>query len=272
MTLNRIFLICFAVLGVTCVTSYVVEVIERADDRAVHEQAFASGAKRDSQSIKSNDLDQFAERAKRRSESIQLRLYLLMGGLGLFMSWMIANTIRGENFWKKLNAPQRVADPHAGAAIAQLIQAPRRYVGGRGFAQIFLKRPRREIEVDPAAESIVFRGFTFIADFAGNRTVAEKTLRFDDILGGRIWVNKGQRTLALRTTAGQVRVGEDMPRLHEIIPILLDAAEVACSRPESYAAARVREPQVKIPSYGWLAVAVAAIIVVTGVVVLFWNL
>ena len=270
MTFNRLVLVCFGAIALTWIGLYLVDLRERANDRALYEHK--SGP-----TIKSADgfdqaaLDEWRERGRRHLNNEMARLCLFGGGMGLFMVWIATVMVRGELFWKRRNAADRVADANAGVAIGDLRRLGTPFVARSVQRWQLIKSGPREVEVDAVKETIVFRGFTFIRSFMGNAPTPQIELRFEDILGGRIWRSHERSSLHLRTTAGAVTIMDDVSPFQELVVLLLDAAEANRARPDRYAQAVSRELRVKTPWYGWLILAVA-FGAVGGFAVMLWRL
>jgi hypothetical protein len=271
MTLNRLFLICLALIGLTWIALFFVDVGQRADDKAFYDQKVAPQVTSGAAFAKGGPMDQWLERSRRRNYNAMVRNSLFFGDMVLFFTWSVATAVRGEIFWKKRNAPERAADPNAGVAIAELRRTGGILVARTGTGRHLFRSSPREVEIDAATEKVVFRGFTFTTSFIGNRRSAEATLSFHDILGGRIWASHGQHSLYLRTTAGKVTITDALKPFPELASVLLDAAEVNRSAPDRYSAALAREPRIETPWYGWLIFAFA-LLVVAGLAVFLWNL
>jgi hypothetical protein len=271
MTFNRLLLLCLVSIGLSWTALYILDVSDRVHDRAFYDQKVAPQLKSGAAIAKGVPLDQWVERLKRRSDNAMTRLDLFIGGIALFMAWTVVNVIRGEIFWKKRNAPERVVDPKAGSAIAALREIGGVFIARTNTGHKLFKSAPREVLVNAITKKIVFRGFTFITGFIGNRRAELVSMHFQDILGGRIWVNDGQYSLSLRTTAGKVTVTDAVKPFHELAGLLFDVAEVNRSLPDGYAAALAREPRIRTPWYGWLIFALA-LAGVAGLAVFLWNL
>jgi hypothetical protein len=271
MTLNRIAAICLVVIGITWVAVYVVDLRERADDRVFYDQNVAPYVKTGPAFERVGPMHQWFERTKHRRENAMLRLDLFLGAMALFVAWTAAGLINSVAFWKKRNDPHRSADPNAGTVIAELRCTGTILTARTKPGWHLVRATPRELEINAAAETIVFRGFTFITSFIGNRPTANLTLRFNDILGGRIWVGHGQFSLCLRTTAGKVTITDAVQPFHQIASVLLDAAEVNRATPDRYLEALAHEPRIKTPWYGWLFFTLA-LGGVACLAVFLWNL
>lgn len=269
MTFNRLVLICLGVIALSWIGLYVVDLRARADDQEFYARKMAP-VLQSPEAFDRAAMEELQVRLAHRSDNGWARLYLLEGGMALFMVWVVAGLIRGELFWKRRNAADRLADANAGAVISDLRRLRAPFVARSGQRWRLIKSGPQEVEVDAVKETVVFRGFTFIRSFTGNRPTPQMELRFEDILGGRIWVSHGKSSLNLRTTAGAVTIMDDVSPFQELVALLLDAAEANRIRPERYAQALAREPRVKTPWYGWLIFA-AALVAVAGVAVAVWK-
>jgi len=271
MTLNRIAAICLVVIGITWVAVYIVDLRERADDRVFYDQNVAPYVKTGTAFERGGPMHQWFERTKHRRENAMLQMNLLFGAVALLMAWTAVAVVRGEISWKKQNSPDRPANPNAGAVIAELRRTGTILTAQTKPGWHFLRATPRALEINAAAETIVFRGFTFITSFIGNRPTANLTLRFGDILGGRIWASHGQFNFSLRTTAGKVTITDAIQPFHEVVSVLLDAAELNRATPDRYLEALAREPRIKTPWYGWLFFTLA-LGGVACLAVFLWNL
>ena len=271
MTLNRIVTICVVLIGITWVAAYIVDLRERADDRVFYEQSVAPHMKDGTAFARGGPIDQWLERSRRRGENAMLRMNLVFGAMALFIAWTAAAVIKNEIFWKKRNSLHRSVDPNAGDVIAELRRMSGILTARTSPGRHLVKTAPREVEVNAATETIVFRGFKFATSFIGNRPTANLTLRFNDILGGRIWVGHAQFSLCLRTTAGKVTITDAVQPFHQVASVLLDAAEVNRATPDRYLEALAREPRIKTPWYGWLIFALA-LGGVACLAVILWNL
>jgi hypothetical protein len=273
MTLNRLFVICLALLGGAWLWTYVVDLRDRADDRAFYKQAVAPQVKSGKGFEPGGPMEQWLERTHRRNDNAALRMNLFFGAIGLTFVWTIAGLIRNEAFWKGRNAPARSADANAGWAVSevQAREGERLIARTRKGGFHFLPYPDREVQVNFAKRTVTFRGFRFVTSFIGNKPVRELTLAFADILGGRIWTNHGQFSLSLRTTAGKVTIPDSVQPFQALAAVLLDAAEINRKNPTAFAASLAREPQIKTPWYGWMLV-LLALAGVAGLAIFLWNL
>ncbi len=84
-------------------------------------------------------------------------------------------------------------------------------------------------------------------------------------------MNHGRSSLYLRTTAGKVTIPDTVQPFQPLAAVILDAAEVNRKNPTAFAAALAREPQIKIPWFGWLILALG-LALVAGLSALIWNL
>ncbi len=271
MTLNRIVIGCLAIIGITWVAAYIVDLHDRADDRVFYAQSIAPNVKSGTAFAHDGPMNQWFERLNRRRENALLRMDLFFGAMALFMAWTAAVLIKSVAFWKKRNDPHRSAEPDAGTAIAELRSMGGILTARSGQGWHLFRSAPREVEVNAATETVMFRGFKFITSFIGNRRTTNLTLRFGDILGGRVWVNHGHFSLSLRTTAGTVTITDAVQPFHEVASVLLDAAEVNRATPDRYLEALAREPRIKTPWYGWLIFAVG-LGGVAGLAFILWNL
>lgn len=274
MTLNRIFVVCLAIIGGAWVWAYATDLRQRADDQAFYARTIAPQLKSPSSDAfaRGGPMEQWMERSRRRNDNAMLRMNLFFGAIGLTMTWTIATLIRTEAFWKKRNAPSRSADANAGWAISEVQSREGRLIARtRKGGLHFLPYPDREVDVDFDKRTVTFRGFQFITSFIANKAVRELTLPFTEIVGGRIWVNHGQSSLALRTTAGKVGIPDTVQPFQPLAAVLLDAVEVNRKNPTTFAEALAREPRIRTPWYGWMIFALA-LAIIAGVAIFFWNL
>lgn len=272
MTLNRIFVLCLAAIGGSWGFAYIADLLQRADDDAFYAQNVAPHFKSGNAFAPQGPLDQWLERTRRRNDNAMLRMNLLFSLMGLTMVWTIATLIKTEAFWRKRNSPLRSADTNAGWAIREVQECHGQFIAQTSKRGLhFLPFPERAVEVNFPKRTVTFRGFRFITSFIANRPLRELTLPFADILGGRVWTNHGRSSLHLRTTAGKVTISDAVQPFQPLAAVLLDAAEVNRKDPAAFAAALAREPQIKVPWYGWLILA-SALAFVACLSALLWNL
>lgn len=272
MTLNRIYFICLAAIAGSWGLVYIAELRQRADDDAFYARNVAPHFKSGKALGSQGPMEEWLARTRRRSDHTMLRMNLLFAAMGLTTVWTIAMLIRSEAFWRKRNSPTRSADPNAGRAIREVQGREGLLIAQTSKTGLhFLPFPERAVEVNFAQRTATFRGFRFITSFVGNKPLRELTLPFAEILGGRIWVHHGRSSLHLRTTAGKVTIPETVQPFQPLAAVLLDAAEMNRKDPTAFAATLAREPQIKLPWYGWLILALA-LALIAGLAALLWNL
>lgn len=191
-------------------------------------------------------------RSIQRAEMHQQRLHIAMAGVGVFITWVMATLVQTERGWKKHNAPDRPANPHAGSVLAELRQTDATLVA---HTQARLGARGQQIEIDVARQTIVFRHTPFITSFVRNPAREEVTLRFRDLLGIRIWGGHTP-TVVLRTTAGSTSFSTALKPFDPVVNVCFDIIEVNRKDPAAYREALAREPRVVVPGWCWLLIAV----------------
>jgi len=206
-------------------------------------------------------LGEWVEHIKRRNRYILIRDLALLSFMGAAMAWTVAATIQADVRRRRWESPDRAAIPDAGKVIGELVRSGNILLAKAGDG---VAAP--SVEVDGRRAMVVFRHFTFVTTFVGNRKKALTEVPFTDLLAGSVRRDKRRAFLTLRTTSGKVVVSDRLQPFQELVKLLLDAVELNRTFPDQYRAALAREPRVRTPWYGWLIIAAA----LAAVAVVWW--
>jgi hypothetical protein len=287
MTINRSFGAVLLTLACLWLASFVVSWRQEAEDRAFYQQRvqpYLDGQTRRSEALRQalsdrqkgpprplprleerptdDPLDAWVHRLQRRSVQSLVRFDCVAGFLATFVVWIVFLLATREILERKWQDPNRPAVSDAGDLIAAFIQT-----GGVLVAKptnrrrVFRADSKQEIQVDGRRRTAVFREFTFITTFVGNRPRGCTELDFADILGARIICDRSGATLHLRTTKGRVAVRDKFESFQTLAGVFFDSVEVNRMSPEKYRAALAREPVVHTPWWGWLPILALAVFI-----------
>lgn len=270
MFLNRLLLVGLVSIGISWTVLYVLDRQARAQDKAFYDQKVAPSLKQ-LDAFDTTVLDEWLERQSQRYAYQAARWNLVFGGVALFFIWALASGVQIERYWRRRNSPERPADPNAGSVVQALRQDGGVLDASSPGALLQRATAPQRIVVQVREETVTFHGFRFVKAFAGNRRVAELTLPFAELLGGRLLVGSRRRGLRLRTTAGIVTITDRVQPFDPLVAVLLDAAEVNRTLPARYASALAREPRISTPWWGWVLV-VLALAGVGALGVVLWRL
>jgi hypothetical protein len=167
--------------------------------------------------------------------------------IGSFFCWIVTAQIQLGLRRRARESVARPPAPNAGHLVGELVELGRSFVArskpdGSGI----------EVEVDGKRAVVVFRNLTFVAAFAGNKRRPLVELPFSELLAVSTGYDKGTAYLNLRTTLGRVHWTDKVRPFDTLAALLDDIVELNRTSPDTYQAARAREPSIKTPWYGWV--------------------
>ena len=186
----------------------------------------------------------------------------LFGIVVAVIVWAVTVQVQAQLARRYLESAERPSAPGAGKVIGPLIAR-----GAVLSAKEGDHSSAGAIEIDGKRLVVVFRNFTFFSKFVGNPTHARIELELGDLVAGSVSQLKGRSYLRLRTTQGKVEISDNIQPFGQLADALLDIIEFNRTQPDSYRAARAREPIIQTPWYGWLILATA----LGAVVVVGWQ-
>ncbi|MBL9190592.1 MAG: hypothetical protein JNK23_24155 [Opitutaceae bacterium] len=202
------------------------------------------------------------ERMKRRHRILALQNQVMAGLAITVFAWFFYFQYRAYMTRRHLESAERPAGPGAGQIVGPLIAQ-----GSIFSARDSDHSSATEVAIDGKRLVVVFRNYTFVSKFVGNRNRSLAELDFGELLAGSITRHKGRSYFSLRTTQGKIVVSDDVQPFDKLTETLLDIIELNRTQPDTYRAARAREPIVQTPWYGWLILAAA----VATAVVIGWR-